>query len=524
MDDEQISTFCSFTSATPQQAQQFLALTDGNVEHAVELFFTSPDLGNTAAPARQAQPASTAQDPITIDDDDNEERDLDDDDVQELSSRQITRSDPYEDDEAMARRLQEEMYGGRGNGAGDGEDIRAPMARTTETLVGPGSNWQDDPDEMRSAIAEQMMARHARRTAPGIFNQNGSASIWANDNLNDPEAHRRALSRATGGASDQTAKSNLLADLFRPPFDLIAQMSFTDARDVGKEDQKWILVNVQDPSIFDCQVLNRDIWKNQQIKDTIKEHFIFLQYQKDDPRAQEYINYYFSSLRDHEDAYPHIAIIDPRTGEQVKTWSGTPAPKAPDFLMELHEFLDRYSLNMERKNPVQAKRKEKQKDVGRMSEEEMLEMALQNSLESGSSKVNKEIDPDSLTKPNAADSSSSSTLGPDMMEVEPDEPSKSVFAQISINNAHEEPASTAPTEVTRIQFRHSGGRIVRRFRLDDAVQRIYEWLKASPLEGHEGQEFELISMGKNLIEMLDVTIAEAGLRNGTVMVEFVDTA
>lgn len=28
----------------------------------------------------------------------------------------------------------------------------------------------------------------------------------------------------------------------------------------GKEDQKWILVDVQDPSIFDCQVLNRGIW------------------------------------------------------------------------------------------------------------------------------------------------------------------------------------------------------------------------------------------------------------------------
>ena len=61
---------------------------------------------------------------------------------------------------------------------------------------------------------------------------------------------------------------------------------------------------------------------------------------------------------------------------------------------------------------------------------------------------------------------------------------------------------------------------MRRFRVSDPVRRIYEWLKASPLEGKEGQDFELISIGKNLIEMLEVPIAEAGLKQGTVMVEF----
>ncbi|KAI7567856.1 hypothetical protein KC346_g20636, partial [Hortaea werneckii] len=73
---------------------------------------------------------------------------------------------------------------------------------------------------------------------------------------------------------------------------------------------------------------------------------------------------------------------------------------------------------------------------------------------------------------------------------------------------------------TRIQFRYSGGRIVRRFALDDPVRRIYEWLKASPFEGQEAKDFELICMGKNLIASLDASIAEAGLKNGTVMVEF----
>ena len=42
--DEQIGTFCAFTSGTPEQATRFLQLTDGNVEQAVELYFSNPDL------------------------------------------------------------------------------------------------------------------------------------------------------------------------------------------------------------------------------------------------------------------------------------------------------------------------------------------------------------------------------------------------------------------------------------------------------------------------------------------------
>jgi hypothetical protein len=532
MDDEAIGTFCAITSTTPQQAQQYLQFSDGNVEQAIELFFNNPDLA-ASAPAPSAQPVSTRDAPINLDDDDDEAMD-----AAGPSGGRST-----EDDEAMARRLQEEMYGSGGGGGGgaafgdvDAEGVRAPMARTTETLVGPGSDWRDDPNEMQAAIGEQMEARMRHRAQrAGIFNQRNEASIWSEDNPQDPEAHRRVLSRATGGASEATSKSTLLADLFRPPFDLISSIPISVARDEGKENEKWILVNVQDPSIFDCQVLNRDIWKNESIRDTVKEHFIFLQYNKDDPRGQEYVNYYFSMHRDNEDSYPHIAIVDPRTGEQVKTWSGSPGPKPSDFLMDLHEFLDRYSLNMQSKNPVQTQRKERKKDVGQMSEEEMLEMAMQNSLANGNGSKDRDEDPDALTKAADAKGKGSASV-PEAMDTadmgpvptngttEPAAASvvDTPFSRISSTSPHEEPTSTDPKETTRIQFRYSGGRIVRRFALSDSVSRIYEWLKAAPFEGKENTNFELIAMGKNLIEMLDVPIADAGLKNGTVMVEFID--
>jgi hypothetical protein len=76
--------------------------------------------------------------------------------------------------------------------------------------------------------------------------------------------------------------------------------------------------------------------------------------------------------------------------------------------------------------------------------------------------------------------------------------------------------------VTRIQFRHSAGRVIRRFHVSDPVLRIYEWLKAEPLEGKEGIPFELVAVGKNLMGLADETIEKAGLKNGTVMIEFLE--
>ncbi|KAF2725427.1 hypothetical protein K431DRAFT_280786 [Polychaeton citri CBS 116435] len=504
-DDELIGSFCAITSATPEQARQYLQLSDNNLEPAIQLFFDSPDLGNAAPPPAQSssQPTATRDDPINIDDD-------------------------IEDDEAMARRLQQEMYGGGGGGAQsnlDQDGVRAPIARTAETLVGPGSgDWRDDPNDMHTAVMEQMMARQRRRAGPGIFNQREPSSIWANEESSNIERHTE-LSRATGGASEASQKSNHLAQLFRPPFDLISDLRFEDARDEGKEEHKWILVNLQDPSIFDCQVLNRDLWKDTKIVECVKENFIFLQFNKDDPKADRYVGLYFSAMRDNEDMYPHIAIIDPRTGEQVKSWSGSPAPTANEFLMDLYEFLDRYSLDMAQKNPVQTKKKDAKKEVGQMSEEEMLEMALANSMEN-SNGGSKDQDPDSLTdKGKGRALAAESTEDVDMAGTQPDEAvatTSSPFANISSTTPHQEPPTTEK-EATRIQFRYSGGRVVRRFLLSDSVRRIYEWLKAEPLEGTEGKEFELIAMPRtNLIDKLDSTIGEAGLKNASVMVEIIN--
>ncbi|KAL0938462.1 UBX domain protein [Colletotrichum truncatum] len=560
--DEDISNFVAITAASPEAARGFLEMANNNLESAIQLFFENPDIQNSFNQAANAAPSAGAsttppvptstrptvgrQDErgvihidsdddgdtaMTVDDDDDDPFGQNDSDIAANAQVEaIARTAQEEEDAAMAKRLQEELYSERGTGGAGGaaqDDVRSPIARTTETLVGgydgDGGMGMDMDTILRAQLRQREAARATRGGHRGPFNHN--LSIWDDDNSTPQPA-------ATEGGT----RAQRLAELFRPPYDIMSRLDWDEARQEGKDEKKWIIVNLQDMSDFNCQALNRDIWKDAAIKRLLAESFIFLQYDKDSLSAQQYVTFYFHhGGHENPDNYPHVAIIDPRTGEQVKVWSGRPFPSASDFHAQLAEFLDRYSLAANSKNPVadQGTQRPKTVDVDRMTEEEMLEMALQNSLAtsngggsgSSSSKPNTSVfDPDALTK---SDSSSEKGKAPvdeaTTPTAEAAAPSQSIWAQIASDRPHTEPENN-PATTTRIQFRHPTGRVIRRFNLDDSVRRIYEWLKAEPLEGKAGVELELKRMpqGQDLTEDLDKTILEAGLKQGTVMIEFIE--
>ncbi|KAI0135048.1 hypothetical protein F4814DRAFT_399748 [Daldinia grandis] len=538
--DEDVVQFMAITGISADYvARGYLEISGGDPMQAIQLFYENPELqasfsqpvASTSTSARQPTSSSASQSQaftgredargvIHIDSDDdndvpmgNDEFDVPDD-TDDVTA--LVRSAQEEEDAEMARRLQEEMYS-ENHGSLDG--VRAPIAQTTETLAAPDPSWGLD-DDREAAVMEQLRRRRVQTTGANPFSQ--SSVDWF-----DREDGVRP--RNTPPTASNTSRR--LRDLFAPPASLITRLPLDAARDLGKEEKKWILVNLQKMDDFRCQVLNRDHWKNEDIVSLIREHFIFLQYTLDDPVAQSYTTFYFNNqAHEDENNYPHVSIIDPRTGEQVKVWSGESFPSMAEFHSDLVEFLDRYSLAANSKNPVvKSKPKTKPVDISRMSEEEMLRMALQNSLDEDGGPAGPSVqDPDALTKSN-----------PDIGKgkgKEVDEPndlagdsnqhsdaSESAFAQISSTNPHVEPENN-PATTTRIQFRHAGGRIIRRFSITDTVRRIYEWLKAEPLEGKENIQFELKAMpaGRDLIEELGKTIEEAGLKQGTVMIEFIE--
>ncbi|KAM7200220.1 hypothetical protein V8F20_005438 [Naviculisporaceae sp. PSN 640] len=538
MAGEQEANFMAITGASETAARRVLEMCGGDFEQSIMLWYADEELqrslsapdataaasSSTAARAssgqsrqarRQAARRAGREDEngvIHIDSDDEDDVTMTEveDDFSDDDAENVARRAQEEEDAAVAQRLQEELYGNQANVDDDG--VRAPMARTTETLVEPGYGGYDDAQD---AMLEQLRRRQ-RAQARG--NNPFARSVW-----DDP-------TRPSAGPASAGGQSNLssrLAEMFRPPHELISHFTVEEARDEGKAEKKWIMVNLQDMSDFNCQALNRDIWKNESIADLIRENFIFLQYEKDHPLSEDFIIRYFPDRRhENPDTYPYVAIIDPRTGSKEKEWSGIPFPSASDFLIALTEFLDRYSLDPKKKNPVSTEKRKPVVDVDRMTEEEMLELAMKNSLAAangnasagGSSLVDFE-------DASSSDKGKDKVVSVDEESPEPatatSEPSE--FQKIASDRPHVEPPHD-PSKTTRLQVRNPPARIIRRFLLDEPVRRIYEWLKAEPLAGKEGVEFELKSMpqGVDLINQLDMTIKEAGLANGTVMIEFME--
>jgi hypothetical protein len=158
MDEENVLNFVSITSCDPDKAAQYLRLTDNNLEQAIQLFFDSPNLDfGPATTSNAPAAASSAQNPINIDSDDE---------MSDFNPGAHTDTPPVrsnlESDEELARRLQEEDYGG-GGAARSQDEVRAPIQRTQETLVGPGSNWgPGDPDDDIDAMVQEQLARRQR--------------------------------------------------------------------------------------------------------------------------------------------------------------------------------------------------------------------------------------------------------------------------------------------------------------------------------------------------------------------------
>lgn len=320
----------------------------------------------------------------------------------------------------------------------------------------------------------------------GIFNQR--TTVWDDRSPSSlsPEERARRLAEATGGASAHSSHARNLAELFRPPTEIMYRRSFEDARDDAKELEKWIIVNIQEDSTWACQILNRDIWRNSMVQQTIRENFIFLQHNRNSEQGRNYIRLYMANA--FEDSFPHVAIIDPRTGEQVEVWKKMPV-KPEDCVQILHEFLERFSLNVNAKNPVQR-------------------------------------GPGGTTSAAAMDDNDDYMLEDDSMEAEEAEPpakgkevETSPFHKIASDKHHQEP-QPGP-DVTAIQFQlPTGKKIVRKFLVRDPVERLFEYVKADLFPG---QEFDLMGpLGKKLIDILHQTIEEAGLKRASVMVEVVD--
>ncbi|XP_069178814.1 LOW QUALITY PROTEIN: UBX domain-containing protein 7 [Procambarus clarkii] len=251
---------------------------------------------------------------------------------------------------------------------GEDEAVRAPIPQRQEVLV-------EGPDELSFSF------RGRRRVARSVFDK--FRDFQAETKRQEEEllaSAAREESVAAGASTSNTnalpthrsrRKMKTLEDLFRPPIDLIYRGTFQAARDAGVSRKRWLMVNIQDSSEFQCQVLNRDVWSNPAVKTIIKEHFIFWQVYHDSEEGQRYMMFYQVG------EWPHVAVLDPRTGENLVTWHKLDAVTFCDLVTE---FLSAHP-GLDESSPLPKKQKlELKESIIEADEESQIEAAIKASL------------------------------------------------------------------------------------------------------------------------------------------------
>ncbi|XP_056420424.1 UBX domain-containing protein 7 isoform X3 [Hyla sarda] len=224
------------------------------------------------------------------------------------------------------------------------DDVRAPIPQKQEILVEP----------------EMFGAPKRRRPARSIF-----------DGFRDfqTETIRQEQELRNGGAVDK--KLTTLADLFRPPIDLMHKGSFETAKECGQLKNKWLMINIQNVQDFACQCLNRDIWSNDSVKSLIREHFIFWQVYHDSEEGQRYIQFY--KLSD----FPYVSILDPRTGQKMVEWHKL---DVNSFLEQVTGFLSEHG-QLDGLSSSPPKKRLRSESLIDASEDSQLEAAIRASLQ-----------------------------------------------------------------------------------------------------------------------------------------------
>ncbi|KAL1200023.1 Plant UBX domain-containing protein 16 [Cardamine amara subsp. amara] len=127
------------------------------------------------------------------------------------------------------------------------------------------------------------------------------------------------------GPSDSGSDSRL-SSLYRAPLDLLFDGSFEDAKTTSSKEDQWLLVNLQSMTEFSSHELNRDLWSNDAVSQAIKCSFILFQVYDHTKEGKKISTFYRINS-----ASPVVLLIDPITGQKMRSWSG---------VIELQSFLE----------------------------------------------------------------------------------------------------------------------------------------------------------------------------------------
>jgi hypothetical protein len=352
-----------------------------------------------------------------------------------------------------------------------------------------------------------------------------------------------------------------LHDLFSPPTHLTHSAGgFQGARNVAKDAKRWLLVNLQSDSDFACHALNRDVWRDELVENLIREGFIFWQSINTSADGSTFAHRY------KVESFPHISIIDPRTGRLIwrkEGWTQQNPLTAADFAEKVIDFCSQHSLDepptapgklpaMKNHHPASSETTANhtltpsmgfeppmKRPMHEMTEEQQLQAAIRASMNESNRQIT--IDDDDYVyidsdQDEADVVESVQKYKTDDVAVDVDGNTKTDSEQntnetnkpitfedeILSMDVGEEPTS-GTDDIAGIMFRMPNGkRLVRNFSVHDTVKKIYAFV-AQSCEGEDsGKPFELKAKypPKDLIDNVSETILDTGLVRETITVRW----
>jgi len=307
--DETISSFVSLTCATPDEARQYLEMTGGEVEQAVNLFL---EMGAASPPLQPAQPPAGPSSDVGMQDVvggggggvGSSSAVLDADVAAEVAAVAAAAgidAGPLLPDSHMADIPE--------------EDVRAPMPAYQDQII--------NPDLERRRVQEAIAADSAAMERRMVFDR--PMDIAGAGAGAETTATPATINQSGGGAAPTPAAEagglpgpggQAINQLFAPPA-FNDPLPYLQVIEKAKAESKYILVNIQQAEVFASHQLNRDVWSDDTIKDIVQGTFIF--WQRDDKSAEgtQFCSYYQCGH-----VLPHICIVDPRTRRCLKGWEG----------------------------------------------------------------------------------------------------------------------------------------------------------------------------------------------------------
>jgi hypothetical protein len=130
-----------------------------------------------------------------------------------------------------------------------------------------------NPPAPRNVVPPAPMAPPNPAPPPPSSSSSASTSAY----VTAPLAASSSPSVLGNGRVSPKNRPKTFDDLFRPPYDIMWTGPFVTAREKGTKDNRWLLVDLNNPLEFKCQMLNRDVWSDERIKTLVRENFVFWQ-------------------------------------------------------------------------------------------------------------------------------------------------------------------------------------------------------------------------------------------------------